>query len=364
MVPARTAPQFMYHCFPRRRGEAAGPGKGLDILELILEFGFLLTPEVEVWHDRKVPPSPPEEYQVVSKRCCFTELPEGEVFRHAAYFGQFALEFETRVLCDLGALPVFYVPRTTSSDGYGPGAAIVTQLAHVQEVLERLTAFRDFANVTGGPHPEAPLLATGSNDGGLTIGIPGGETLTVSGEVVARAAELNPAFKFEPPQGVVPLGLSAGTLLSLMNMLHWGIHQPQILTGTLKALGSLLYSTERQDDPFLSHYQQREWRLIGNIKKDGVEVCQPVPTALRERLMVLDPGFFERRLELRGGPVALVDTSRVYSVTPEGRSVRSFIRRVIAPAEAVVPARKIVWSAGVKVDVVALEELPGVAEAM
>src|SRR5438105_2400298 len=99
----------MYHCFPRRREGRDDHSKGLAILELILEYGLLLTPEIEVWQDRKMPPSPPEEYSVVSKRCCFTEIAKKEVQRHATYFGQFGLEFETKALCDLGALPVFYI---------------------------------------------------------------------------------------------------------------------------------------------------------------------------------------------------------------------------------------------------------------
>lgn len=104
--------RFMYHSFPRRRADGERDhGKGFAILELIAEHGLLLTPEIERWTDVKTAPSPPEEYIVVSRRCCFTELAPHEVPNHAERFGDFALEFEHRTLLDLGAMPVFYVPR-------------------------------------------------------------------------------------------------------------------------------------------------------------------------------------------------------------------------------------------------------------
>lgn len=350
--------RFMYHCFPRRRGVDDDYSKGLRILELIAEYGLLLTPEMETWKDRKTAPSPAEEYTVVAKRCCFTEIGQEELQRHTRYFGQFALEFETRVLCDLGALPVFYVPRTTDSDGYGPGAAIVTQLAHVQELLERVATFREFANSVGGPHPQAPVLVKRAEDGGLVVGIPDGLSLTIPGEIVARAAKVNPAFKLEIPTGVSPLGLTAGTLMSIFNILHWGLHQPDVLTGTIKAMGSLFYSTERADDPFLSHYQQREWRIIANVKKDSVEICRPVPPELRRRLVDLDRAFFERVLPFRTGPAAIVDQSRIFSETSDGLRVGSFLRRVIVPSAVISDAQRIMSSRELGAEVVGLDEFP------
>lgn len=312
---------------------------------------------METWKDRKSSPSPAEEYTVVSKRCCFTEIGQEELQRHSHYFGQFALEFETRVLCDMGALPVFYVPRTTDSDGYGPGAAIITQLAHVQELLERVAAFREFANSVGGPHPQSPLLVTRADDGGVVVGIPDGLSLTIPGEIVARAAKVNPAFKLEIPPGMVPLGLTAGTLMSIFNILHWGIHQPDVLTGTIKALGSLFYSTERAEDPFLSHYQQREWRIIANLKKDGVDVCRPVPSDLRRKLVGLDPAFFERVLTFRTGLAAIVDQSRIFSETSDGSRVGLFTRRVIVPSVVITEAQRILSSRKLDTEVVGLDEL-------
>lgn len=356
MATRSSTPHFMYHCFPRRVGTGDPGEKGLAILDLIVRFGFLLTPEIELWQDRKLPPGQTEEYKSIAKRCCFTEIAEADVHRHAGYFGQFAVEFDTRVLCDLGALPVFYVPRTSDSDGYGPGVAIVTQLAHAQDLLERIRSFREFATIAGGQHPDAQVLVAGAPDGGMTLGIPSGPTLTIPPDVIARARR-NPSFRLEIPSGVTPFGLTTGTLMNIFNILNWGIHEPDVLTGTVKALGSLFYSTERVDDPFLSHYQQREWRLISGLKKDGIEICRPVPSELRSRLVQLDRSFFTRRMEFPTGPAELVDQSRLFNQAPNGQSVQSLIRRVLAPEASVDAARTILANAGIEVEVAATEHL-------
>lgn len=340
--------RFMYHSFPRRKNGDQTNERGLAILRLIVEHGLLLTPELETWRDRKLDRSEPEEIFVASKRCCFTEIAEDELARHAEYFGAFALEFETRVLCDLGAMPVFYIPRTTDSDGYGVGAAIVTQLAHVQELAERVNAFRQFAMAAGGPHPDAPVLVRRDHDGNLLIGVPNGPVLTIPKEILDRAAK-NPSFRLEVGENLVPLGMSAGTLLSLFNVLTWGIHVPDVLVGAIQSLGSLFYSTERIDDPFLSHYRQREWRIIGNMKKDGVELTKPVGSELRAELIALDSDFFGKKLPFRTGPAARVDQTQVFGETQLGKHVSKCLRRIIVPSDVLAAAVKITKHLGVEV---------------
>jgi hypothetical protein len=115
----------MFHSFPRRGRNVDVNEKGLRILELVLEFGLLLTPEILTWKDHKTPPSPPEEYVQVGRPCCFSELDATEVPRHAEYFGRFALEYSHRTLIDLGAVPVVYIPTMSDFPGYGTVAALV-----------------------------------------------------------------------------------------------------------------------------------------------------------------------------------------------------------------------------------------------
>ena len=137
--------RFMYHSFPRRRDDDKDDRKGLVVLELIARFGLLLTPEIQKWRDHKIAPSQPDEYVQESIRCCFTELSENEVGQHARYFGNYALEIGYKVLCDLGAMPVFYIPRMSEYEDYGVGPALVTQLAQVGDLVSRIKMLKAFS---------------------------------------------------------------------------------------------------------------------------------------------------------------------------------------------------------------------------
>lgn len=348
----------MYHSFPRRKVEGGTDEKGLEILALICQFGLLLTPEIEKWVDNKMLPSKPEEYFVVSKRCCFTDISPSELKGHATYFGTFALEFEPRTLCDIGAIPVFYIPRISDSNGYGVGPALVTQLAHVQEVMQRLTSFRDFAR-DAGRQPDDPLWAFNSRDGGMTIrAINSGASFDIPREAIERAKTQKPDFVPPriPSEGL-SFGMNAGALLSLLNIMHWGLHAPDVLLGTIKALGNIFYSTERREDPLLSHYRQREWRVIGGVLKDQVAVTQPPPEAMKKRLLALDSAFFSRILDMPKGKSRLLDECEVYCRRHTGETVITMARRVIAPAAAIERAKSILARYSSKIDVVDIESL-------
>src|SRR5260370_1024189 len=104
--------RYFYHSFPRRgRNENVEVEKGLKVLELIRDFGLLLTPEITAWEYPHADGSRPREMTMVQRRACFTELSPRELPRHASEFGHFALEFEVDTLKSLHALPVFYLPR-------------------------------------------------------------------------------------------------------------------------------------------------------------------------------------------------------------------------------------------------------------
>ena len=346
----------MYHSFPRRRGVETNDAKSIEIVALICEFGLLLTPEIEKWVDQKISPGKSEEYIAVSKRCCFTELAPSELSKHAQYFGDFALEFEPRVLCDIGAVPVFYIPRVSDSNGYGVGPALVTQLAHVQELLDRINNFLQLAR---GSPPDAPLWVFPSPGGGLTIRVPRAQTgLEVPAALIARIKMQKPNFAAPNiPADGQPFNMTTGTLLSLLNILNWNLHSPDILRGTIKALASLFYSTERMDDPLLSHYQQREWRIIGGVLKDQVAISLPMTGALKARLIALDRPFFERQLSMPTGLSSLVDECEVFAKKTTGEPIMSLVHRVIAPARAIDKVREIVRKYSSMLEVAKLESL-------
>ena len=143
--------RYFYHSFPRRgRDETVEVHRGLKILELIRDFGLLLTPEVTAWEYPHADGSPPRKMEMVQRRVCFTELSPRELPRHAREFGHFALEFEVDTLKSLHALPVFYIPRGNTS---ALGQILVMQLIDAMCLVDRMARLKkliESATVTSG----------------------------------------------------------------------------------------------------------------------------------------------------------------------------------------------------------------------
>ena len=79
-------------------------------------MGLLLTPEITEWPEVQPDGVLSEPWYIAQKRCCFTELTPAELLQHAEVFGHFAIEFDIQVLRSLGAIPVFYLPRTSEAN--------------------------------------------------------------------------------------------------------------------------------------------------------------------------------------------------------------------------------------------------------
>src|SRR5690606_23385754 len=120
-----------------------------------------------------------------------TELAPRELPGHSGFFGRFAIEFDLRAATELGAVPLFYVPRIASRGDYGVGPAIVTPLAHVQGLIDRLSDFRSFADAAMGAMPTAPLIVH-AVDGGLVVEAQGtAVTITLPRELIERIRRHN-----------------------------------------------------------------------------------------------------------------------------------------------------------------------------
>jgi hypothetical protein len=133
--------RFFYHSFPRRgRSDTTAENpKGLKILELIRDFGLLLTPEITSWQYPHANQTPPRNMQMVQRRVSFTELSSKQLPEHAKEFGHFALEFEIDTLKDLGAIPVFYIPKWGSSSlARSLGQTLVIQMIDAMCLIDRI----------------------------------------------------------------------------------------------------------------------------------------------------------------------------------------------------------------------------------
>ncbi len=98
--------QYLYHSF-QRRDAGKDNSRSLAVLRSILTHGILITPEIIDWRT-----SDGEGFQVAQKRLCLTSLEEGELGVHTKLFGPITLGFQRGLVEEIGAVPVFYVPRS------------------------------------------------------------------------------------------------------------------------------------------------------------------------------------------------------------------------------------------------------------
>ena len=80
------------------------------------------------------------------KRMCLTELRPQELREHSSHFGPFALEFALEEFLQMGGMPVFYLPAVPDvpRGNEGLGATLMTRLAEVNAILQRIEALADF----------------------------------------------------------------------------------------------------------------------------------------------------------------------------------------------------------------------------
>ena len=307
--------RYFYHCFPRRR-EGDGIAKGLAMLESIAGSGLLLTPEkLRVSESERGGRS-----SVFQKRVCFTELRLEELAAHSDRFGPFAIEWEVATLRRFGACPVFYVPLVESSESMeGIGRTLLSRLGDAQFIVQKLA---DLSALASSGNPSDQLRITrGGKDAGATRA-----TLGAAADITAvLQADVRPAEE---------------------------------VAGALRALFSLFYPTEDLDhNEELGYYRDREWRIVGNMLKNGVAVSDPPSPAERSRLLDLDAEFFGRVVEFPSGEHPRVDQCQFLRAV-QGVSPLAAARRVIVPECAAPRVREILHSHELDVAVECAEKLP------
>ena len=246
--------RFFYHSFPRRgRGDAAESQKGLKILELIRDFGLLLTPEITSWEYPHATGTPPRKMQMVQRRACFTELSPTELLRHAEEFGHFALEFEIDTLKNLGAIPVFYIPRWSTGDlASSLGHTLVIQMIDAMCLIDRIARLKRFIEST----------ATGGSRQNFEFGFNTRKVFSLDITEMQRGIE-----------GVT-----------------FGVTPPEMLGNSLEGVLNFFYSADADDTKInssLKYYRQREWRVAGNIGIRDRELIGFPSAALMDRLLTL-----------------------------------------------------------------------------
>jgi len=280
---------YLYHSFPRKTGKDTS--LGLKVLNSILEYGLLLTPEL-----LKLPKFdglPKENF--IQRRVCFTALTFGDLPLHAKAFGSFSLEFEGRDLRELSALPALYFSGSLQSGK-------LFNRAGLELIRHLLEAFNDFRRL---------------------------ETYSKKGASSRKFAK------------------------KLLSKIHPAKVPFESMAFTLQALLNLCYPTDdvKWTEP-LHYYHQHEWKIIPNFSVDGKTWHFPYVEnnyVLRSHLIKMNPAFFAKKLN--GKP--LVDYCLSFEQVASKQVVKS-IRRIIAPAEFVNESRELLSKRGLNIPVVAL----------
>jgi hypothetical protein len=336
--PNMTAPEtvelerYFYHSFPRRgRGENVEVQKGLSILEIIRDFGLLLTPEITDWEYPHADGTPPRKMTMIQRRACFTELSPRDLPRHANEFGHFALEFEVDTLKSLHALPVFYIPRGNTSP---LGQTLVVQLIDAMCMIERMARTKNLIDSS------------------------------------ALAPRVNFEFGFSLT-GLKIFDIDVEEFRRSIEAITYAATPPEMLSLALEGVMNLFYFADADDtreSSALKYYRQREWRIAGNIGYMGEGLMGLPSKALTDRLLAVDANFFEREFPRRGAVPTnpslnnrsfgnrLVDWVYVYQGIDE-RHIIGAARRVIVPREAMEAAQGILSKHSSPPPVIAMEEL-------
>lgn len=307
MSEIRAPDRYFYHSFPRRP-QTEGHRHGLTILEMIRDFGLLMTPEIARWQYSHADGTPPRSQSMVQRRISFTELAPSELEGHAKDFGPFALEFDIDSLKRLGAIPVFYVPQAGEGrDAGGLGGTLMNHLIDAMRLTDRIAQME--AILSSAP-PDRDRQ-------GITISVDAGPVLFDLD--VKEARETLRALSL----GLAPAGQLAAFLEGGLNY---------------------FYPADGRDNAALQYYRQREWRIAGNVGVRDEEMMRTPSVAIIDRLLALDPNFFGRQFppadevvsntSLHGQPPQrLVDWCWVFQEFDSKRALR-WVRRIIAPVDA------------------------------
>lgn len=228
----RSTERYFFHSFPRRADSSKA---GLAVLRSMVEAGFLLVPEIIKWQEPLMDGRLSEPFFVAQKRICFTELTEPELPEHSNRFGPFSLEFTVAALRQLGAVPVFYVPRGATDEHLESiGNALMARMLEIEQLLERLT---QIANVVA----NAPRVDE-------TIAI------TVDGRTVGT------------------LSLNVGQARQLFEVLFHRSQPVGQLLNAMRASAGFLYPTEDLSyTGTLAYYRQREWRIVSAMARPSTQ---------------------------------------------------------------------------------------------
>lgn len=267
--------RYFYHSFPRpRRDESCEDtaARGWALLQLIREIGLVLAPEIVEWHTPgENTLGTPNPTRVPQRRICFTELSPQELRTHSERFGPFALEFEVGELRRMGALPVIYMPQALSEQDHLAllGPFIVGHLDQIRGLLDKLIQLERCSD------PEYIKMHT--------------KTPVVDNH------PMNLRNPDESDNTVQEFHVSSEVIRNILSYLQFKTAPFGSMTGVTSIAQSLFYPTDDDyHDEELGYYRQREWRITGDYKINGLRRGRSLRDDEKALLLGLDELFWDR----------------------------------------------------------------------
>jgi hypothetical protein len=261
----------------------------------------------------------------LQRRVCFTELAPSALRAHSLQFGQFALEFETAVVRKLGGIPVFYIPTAKMSDGVSLaelGGLLVIQLLDAKRLADHIAVIQEVSNRSD----------------------------------VAPTVEFTIQYA-ENPAATAKFNLQTAEAKRTLEAVSHGVTPPAMLREGINAALSFFYPMDNsRHSKELQYYQQREWRITGNIEIQGSKVMRHLTPHEVEVFRSFDPEFFGRKLSLPPRQFVLSDESLMYPALG-GQSVLELVKRVVVPEKVVEEAKRVLAKLKRPIPVVSLESL-------
>ncbi|MCL2443101.1 MAG: hypothetical protein FWD13_06490 [Treponema sp.] len=335
---------MFYHSFPRPKKCQNNIEKGLRILNNFLKSGILLVPEnVTYKKDKDEKRKTPEEYILTQRRFCLTQIDIKDLKDHQTNFGPFHIEFEDAAAYDLGAVPVFYLPRSeTPTSEWSlkklPGSFIF-------ELYELQIMFNDIKEYVK-----------------MTKNADNNDTLNLK---INNRAESKPK----------PYSFNIKQLRDMLDMFTINFHPYSLeendkrdviearmdtMLGILQSICSLFYPTDndfKKNNGKLYYFRQREWRITSGLSVNGKPLDRMLDDDEKKVLLSLDNTFYNKKIWVANNleQQKLVDECTIlpliaYETKPksgkekrktENRPIQEYVKRIIVPKEALEESIKI-----------------------
>jgi len=335
---------MFYHSFPRKKENQDSIKKGLAILDSFLKNGILLVPEIIMYQrEMKDKQMPLKKYYIVQSRFCLTQIDISELKAHENHFGCFHLEFTNDNVYALGAIPVFYLPRTEPDTTKLPlkklASNYVYMLIEMQTLCENILSLYE-------------IIKNKSDRENVTV-------FEKKETKYKRSYNVN-AKQISDVLDMITLNIVPNPAKSNERKNDIETYMNTTI-GTLKGIGSLFYPTDKDYEgkhEDLYNFRQREWRITAGITINGQRLDRELTIDEKDALLKFDSVFYGKKFtyanweELKRVDGCFYIQQGICEIVPEQeqktkkesiklKPVQEFVSRIIVPKEALNDARAI-----------------------